>query len=48
MTILHSAPLVLAIIAFGLTLVNGINGKVPLWIPVLLATIAIIIMTIPG
>jgi hypothetical protein len=33
----------LALIAMALTIVNGINGKVPLWIPVLLITIAILV-----
>lgn len=34
---------VLVLIAFGLTLVSGITGRVPLWIPVLLITIAMLI-----
>ncbi len=33
-------PLTLIVIAFVLTLLNGITGKVPLWIPVLLICIA--------
>lgn len=34
-------PFILIIIAFALTLVSGITGKVPLWIPVLLLCIAL-------
>jgi len=34
-----SVQLVLVLIAFGLTLVSGISGRVPLWIPVLLLCI---------
>lgn len=39
--------MLLAIIAFALTLINGINGKVPLWIPLLLVCIVLIITGIP-
>ena len=46
MTLLSSAYFILVLIAFGLTLVSGITGKVPLWIPVLLITIAMLITTI--
>lgn len=35
-----SIPLVLTLIAFALTLVHGITGKIPLWIAVLLLCIA--------
>ena len=34
---------ILVMLAFGLTLVNGITGKVPLWVPVLLITIVMLI-----
>jgi hypothetical protein len=47
-TIIHSAFFVLVIIAFALTLINGINGKVPLWIAVLLLSIALMIQAIPA
>jgi hypothetical protein len=33
----------LALIAFVLTLVSGITGKVPLWIPVLLISIIFLV-----
>lgn len=36
-------PLTLIIIAFVLTLISGITGKVPLWIAVLLICIAMMI-----
>jgi hypothetical protein len=36
---LLSVQLVLVLIAFGLTLVSGISGRVPLWIAVLLLCI---------
>ncbi len=35
-------PFTLIIIAFALTLVSGITGKVPLWIPLLLLCIALL------
>jgi len=35
-------------IAFVLTLINGIWGKVPLWIPVLLICIAMLATKIPN
>jgi hypothetical protein len=35
-------PFVLALIALALALVNGITGKVPLWIAVLLLSIAML------
>ena len=35
-------PFTLIVIAFALTLINGITGKVPLWIAVLLICIAFI------
>jgi len=34
---------ILVLIAFGLTLVSGISGKVPLWVPVLLICISMLI-----
>ena len=37
-----TVPLSLIIIAFVLTLISGITGKVPLWIPLLLVEIAFI------
>jgi len=45
MTILRSAYALLALIAFGLTLAHALTNpsKVPLWIPVLLATIAMLV-----
>jgi hypothetical protein len=45
--LLTSAYFILIVIAFALTLVSGITGKVPLWIPVLLVTIAMLITSIP-
>lgn len=36
-------PLTLIFIAFVLTLVSGITGKVPLWVPLLLVCIALIV-----
>lgn len=42
---LHPVPFWLAIIAGCLTLISGITGKVPLWIPVLYICIAVIVMT---
>jgi len=36
-------PLTLVFIAFVLTLVSGITGKVPLWVPVLLLCIAMLV-----
>ena len=30
---------VLAVVSFGLTMVSGITGKVPLWVPVLLLAV---------
>jgi hypothetical protein len=38
-----SVTSVLVLIAFGLTLLNGIKGQPPLWLPVLLMTIAMLI-----
>ena len=34
---------ILILIAFGLTLVSGITGRVPLWIPTLLICIALLL-----
>jgi hypothetical protein len=48
MTLVHSAFFLLVLIAFALTLVSGITGKVPLWIAVLLVTIALMIQAIPA
>jgi hypothetical protein len=45
--ILTSAYFILILLAFGLTLVSGITGKVPLWIPVLLVTIAMLVTSLP-
>ena len=39
-------PLTLVFIAFVLTLVNGITGKVPLWVAVLLLCIAMMVPNI--
>ena len=39
-------PLILVFIAFILTLVNGVTGKVPLWIAVLLLCIAMMVPAI--
>ena len=39
-------PLTLVFIAFVLTLVNGVTGKVPLWIAVLLLCIAMMVPAI--
>ena len=36
-------PLTLVFIAFVLTLVSGITGKVPLWVAVLLRCIAMLV-----
>lgn len=36
-------PLTLVVIAFVLTLINGITGKVPLWIAVLILCIAFLV-----
>ena len=36
-------PFILVAIAFILTLINGITGKVPLWIAVLLLCIAMMV-----
>jgi hypothetical protein len=33
----------LIILAFGLTIVSGTTGKCPLWVPLLLVTIAMLI-----
>ncbi len=41
-----SVHVVLVLIAFGLTLVSGITGRVPIWIPVLLITIAMLLGTV--
>lgn len=35
-------PFTLIVIAFALTLISGITGRIPLWIPVLLLCIALI------
>jgi len=35
-------PFTLIVIAFVLTLISGITGKVPLWIPLLLVCIAML------
>jgi len=40
---LHSAYLCLVLVAFVLTLVSGITNRVPLWIPLLLVCIAMIV-----
>lgn len=42
-----SAYFLLTIIAFGLTIYSGVSGKVPLWIALLLVTIAMLITAIP-
>jgi hypothetical protein len=47
MDFLHSAFLLLVLIAFALTLINGINGKVPLWIAVLLVCVALLVQVVP-
>ena len=39
-------PLTLVFIAFVLTLVSGITGKVPLWVPVLLLFIAMLVRAV--
>ena len=38
-----TVPTVLILLAFGLTLLSGITGKVPLWIPVLLLCLALLV-----
>ena len=38
-----NVPFILYLIAFALTLVSGITAKVPLWIPLLLVTIGLMI-----
>jgi hypothetical protein len=36
-------PFGLAVIAFVLTLISGITGKVPLWVPLLLVCIILMV-----
>jgi hypothetical protein len=36
---MFTVPFILYAIAFALTLVSGITGKVPLWVPLLLVCI---------
>jgi len=36
-------PMALLVIALGLTLVHGITGKVPLWIPLLFVELALLV-----
>lgn len=36
-----TVPFILYLIAFALTLVSGITGKVPVWIPLLLVCIGL-------
>ncbi len=38
----------LALIALALTLINGITGKVPLWVPVLIVCIALLVIGAGG
>jgi hypothetical protein len=38
---------ILAVIALGLTIASGF-GKVPLWIPVLLDSVILVVMTVRG
>jgi hypothetical protein len=49
MSLLTSAPALLAVLAGVLTLVSGLTNpsKLPLWIPLLLLCIAIIVIVIP-
>jgi hypothetical protein len=46
MTFLQSAPAILALLAGVLTLVSGLTNpsKLPLWIPLLLLCIAVIVV----
>lgn len=43
-----TAGFLLALIAFALTLVSGITGRIPIWIPVLLLTILHLIAAATG
>jgi hypothetical protein len=43
---LTSAYTLLVLIALGLTLIHGITGRVPLWIAVLLLSIALLISVV--
>jgi len=43
MPLLGSAYLLLVVVAFILTIVHGVSARIPLWIPVLLITIAMLI-----
>lgn len=38
-----SVPVLLLILAGALAIVNGVTGKVPLWIPVLFIVIALLV-----
>lgn len=38
-----TAHFVLSLIALGLTIVSGIWGKVPLWVPLMIACIALLV-----
>lgn len=40
---IFTIPVVLILIAFFLTLISGITGKVPIWIPVLLLCVAALV-----
>lgn len=39
---IYSVSTVLLLISFALTLVSGITGRVPLWVPLLLADVALL------
>lgn len=43
---MFTIPFILVAIAFALTLISGITGKVPLWIAVLLLCIAMMVPAI--
>lgn len=45
MMVIPGAMLLLTLIAFGLTLIHGVNGKIPIWIPVLLLCIIHLLMS---
>lgn len=39
-----SINFILILLAFALTLVSGITGRVPLWVPVMLITIVLLLV----
>ena len=40
---MHSAAALLIWVAFGLTILNGVTGKVPLFVPLLLICVALLV-----